>query len=125
MEDSVPGDEDIVKEDHGVEFVATGSEWMFHVRFFDCAFATYERDTGCVGRQCRVDDLLAHNTGTEEYSDVDVVGEGCSRSDRLNAANYDAVVPRPDHSKSRRLRDRKSTRLNSVTNATHVCRLTL
>src|SRR3546814_16602317 len=77
MEHSVPGDEDIVKEDHGVEFVATGSEWMLHVRFLDGAFSTYERDTGCVGRQCRVGDLLAHNPGTEERSEERRVGKEC------------------------------------------------
>src|SRR3546814_17356451 len=49
MEHSVPGAEDIVTEDPGVEFVAKRSEWMLQVRSLASAFPPNEHDPGGVG----------------------------------------------------------------------------
>src|SRR5882724_3327184 len=102
MEDLFPGNEYIVEDGRRFEFVALRCQRMFRGIAFYRAFTAKYGYTGCVVGNRGEDDLLARDAGPKQTTDMHIIAERDTRSDRLDAVDDDTRVGFLDDAKVRR-----------------------
>src|SRR5215212_2685727 len=79
----------VVKQNGSIQLVALGGKRMFDGILRDQTFATDDCDTLRVGRAHSIDDLVAFGARAKEHAEMEVISEGGSCTDRLDAINKD------------------------------------
>src|SRR3569623_1899900 len=98
-----PRDQHAIEKDGGIELVALRGERVLDRILRDDAFPADDGDAFRVGGADAVEDLVAFRAGAEEDTEVQIVGEGACRADRLDAVDHDAFVVRLDDAQGRRV----------------------